>query len=66
MAAAASAAADQKEALERLRQAIEDGDLATAAEIRNAVWEKLFPVLQGANEVADLWNELAPRAGGDV
>ena len=66
LAEAAEPAGDQKEALERLREAIEDGDLATAAEIRNAVWEKLFPVFQRANEVADLWNELAPRADGDV
>ena len=64
--AAEAASADQEEALERLRQAIEDGDLAAAAEIRDRVWGKLFPVFQSANTVADLWNELAPRADGTV
>ena len=64
--AAKAASADQEETLERLRQAIEDGDLATAAELRNRAWGTLFPVFQQANAVADLWNELAPRADGDV
>jgi quercetin dioxygenase-like cupin family protein len=64
--AAEAASADQEEALERLRQAIEDGDLAAAAQIRDRVWGKLFPVFQSANTVANLWNELAPRADGTV
>ena len=66
LAGAAEAAGGQEEALGHLRKAIDDGDLATAAEIRARVWEKLFPVFQQANAVADLWNELAPRADGDV
>ena len=66
LAGAAAAAGGQEEALVHLRQAIEDGDLATAAEIRARVWEKLFPVFQQANAVADVWNELAPRADGAV
>ena len=64
--AAEAASTDQEESLERLRQAIEDGDLATAAEIRDRTWEKLFPVFQHANKLADLWNELAPRADGEI
>ena len=66
LAGAAEAAGGQEEALKHLRKAIEDGDLATAAEVRNAIWGKLFPVFQRANAVAELWNELAPRADGDV
>ena len=66
LAGAAAAAGGQEEALEHLRKAIEDGDLATAAEIRARVWEKLFPVFQQANAVAEVWNELAPRADGGV
>ena len=66
LAGAAEAAGGQEEALGHLRKAIDDGDLATAAEIRDRVWGKLFPVFQSANTVADLWNELAPRANGTV
>ena len=64
--AAEAASADQGVSLERLRQAVEDGDLATAAEIRDGLWGKLFPVFQGANAVAEVWNELAPRSDGAV
>ena len=66
LAGAAEAAGGQEEALGHLRKAIDDGDLATAAELRNRAWGTLFPVFQQANAVADLWNELAPRADGDV
>ena len=66
LAGAAEAAGGQEEALGHLRKAIDDGDLATAAVIRARVWEKLFQVFQQANAAADLWNELAPRADGDV
>ncbi len=66
LAGAAEAAGGQEEALGHLRKAIDDGDLATAAEIRDRVWGTLFPVFQQANAVADLWNELAPRADGAV
>ena len=66
LAGAAEAAGGQEEALGHLRKAIDDGDLATAAEIRDRVWGKLFPVFQSANRVAELWNELAPRADGTV
>ena len=66
LADAAEAAGGQEEALGHLRKAIDDGDLATAAEIRTRVWEKLFQIFQQANAAADLWNELAPRADGDV
>ena len=64
--AAEAASASHEDSLRRLHEAIESGDLATAARIRDRMWEALFPVFQRANAVADLWNELAPRADGEV
>ena len=45
LAGAAEAAGGQEEALGHLRKAIDDGDLATAAEIRDRVWEQALPGL---------------------
>ena len=65
-AAAEAASAVREESLDALRQAVEAGDLVAARAIRDGLWEKLFPVFQGANAVAKVWNELVPRADGEV
>ena len=57
-----SAATDQPARLETLRRAMGDGDVASAGEARNALWDTLLPVFQRASLLAGLWNVLAPRA----
>jgi quercetin dioxygenase-like cupin family protein len=56
--------ADQTARLETLRRAIDDGDRAAATAARDHLWGTLFPIFQRVNRVAELWNELAPRAEG--
>ena len=64
MAQAARRSADlQREAGERLATALAAGDLAQAGEIREVMWEGLRDTYTRLYALADLWNDLAPRAG---
>ena len=40
---------------------VEEGD---AAEARSEIWDGLVEVFRRSAELAELWNEIAPRAGG--
>jgi len=64
VADAALAAAEKQESLhQKLETAIADGDEETAKSTRNEMWDALFPTYVKAYELADIWNDLAPRAG---
>ena len=59
----ARAASDQVRRLsDSLVEAAGQGDIATARDMRNSLWEALFPLFSSTTELAELWNELAPRA----
>ena len=45
-----------------LVEAAGQGDIATARDMRSSLWEALFPLFSSTAELAELWNELAPRA----
>lgn len=59
--AAQTSATLQQAIAEQLKQALADGDHATAAEARKAMWEAIYTTFQNAYALADVWNELAPR-----
>ena len=62
---AAAAAADQVRQLsESLADAAGRGDGSTAAGLRSSLWEALFPLFSSTAELAEIWNEVAPRAEG--
>jgi quercetin dioxygenase-like cupin family protein len=62
LAAAAQTSATVQQAIAaQLKQALADGDNATAAEARKAMWEAIYATYQSVNALADIWNELAPR-----
>jgi hypothetical protein len=62
-AGAAQSAADQEKGLGPiLKKAIADNDDTTAAETRARMWDALLPLYEKMYELADLWNDLAPRA----
>ena len=64
IADAARAAADQQESLrQKLETAIARGDEEAAVRTRNEMWDALSPTYARAFELADIWNDLAPRAG---
>ena len=64
VADAAVAAAKKQESLhKRLETAITQGDEETARNTRSEMWDALFPMYAGAFELADIWNDLATRAG---
>ena len=64
VADAALAAAKQQESLhQKLETAIANGDEETAKSTRGEMWDALFPTYVKAYELADIWNDLAPRAG---
>ncbi len=52
----------QEEMGSQLKAAIAEGDEQAAAAARKAMWEAMYPVYRAAAELADIWNELAPRA----
>jgi len=39
-------------------------EVAAAAEARGEIWDGLVEVFRRSAELAELWNEIAPRAGG--
>ena len=52
----------QEEMGSQLKSAIAEGDAKAATAARKAMWEALYPVYKASAELADIWNELAPRA----
>ena len=59
----ARAVSDQIRRLsDSLAEAAGQGDAATARDMRSSLWEALFPLFSSTAELAELWNELAPRA----
>ena len=61
--AAGHAAGKQADEAEALKAAIANGDLDSASASRSDVWDALFEVYRRSAELADLWNDIAPRAG---
>ena len=60
--AAAEAAGQVQRLSDSLAEAAGRRDSTTAGELRSALWEALFPVFSKTAELAEVWNELAPRA----
>ena len=61
--AAGQAAGKQADEAEALKAAIANGDLDSASASRSDIWDVLFEVYRRSAELADLWNDIAPRAG---
>ena len=61
--AADLAAGTQSDEAEALKAAIANGDLDSASMARSDMWDALFEVYRRSAELADLWNDIAPRAG---
>ena len=61
--AAGHAAGKQVDEAETLKAAITNGDLDSGSASRSDVWDALFEVYRRSAELADLWNDVAPRAG---
>jgi len=60
---ARKSAEKQREGAARLKQAIAAGDEEQAGEIRSAMEEGIRASFEQIYALADLWNDLAPRAG---
>ena len=61
--AAAQAASTQESEVGGLAEAVSSGDLDSSSKSRDAIWDALFEVYRRSAELADLWNDVAPRAG---
>ena len=61
--AAGEAAGKQADEAEALKAAVASGDLDSASASRSDLWDALFEVYRRSAELADLWNDIAPRAG---
>ena len=61
--AAAQAASTQESEAGGLAEAASSGDLDSSSQARDAIWDALFEVYRRSAELADLWNDVAPRAG---
>jgi quercetin dioxygenase-like cupin family protein len=59
--AARTSARVQQEAAEQARQAAAAGEGTAAAAAREAMWDAVYATYQRLNELAVVWNELAPR-----
>ena len=46
---------------QHFQDAVSDADEQTINSARKAMWEALYPVFKTVSELADVWNELAPR-----
>ncbi|MFQ6040360.1 MAG: cupin domain-containing protein [Candidatus Poribacteria bacterium] len=55
----------QQDIAAKLKAAIAAEDNNAVIEARNALWESLFEMFVKVYELADVWNELAPRATGE-
>ena len=60
--AAETAARIQRGLTADLKEAIAAGDDEASANARNALWDALFEVFAKTNDLAAVWNDLAPRA----
>jgi quercetin dioxygenase-like cupin family protein len=60
--AAEASARVQRDAAEGLKRALARGDQEAAAGTRRAMWEAVYEAYRKAYELAEAWNELAPRA----
>jgi len=56
----------QRNMAAKIKEAIAEGNCDAAADARNAMWEALFMMFKNVYQLADVWNELAPRATGDT
>ena len=56
---ASGTVAEQSDAFAR---AVDGGDTEEARRIRSVLWEAISPVFRRADELAEVWNQLAPRA----
>jgi len=61
--AAGDAAGKEAELAESLKRAVATGDDAAARDARSSMYDALLPVYRLTNELASVWNDLAPRAG---
>ena len=53
----------QQDMATALKRALTAGDEKAANDVRNAMWEGLLDTFKKVNELAEMWNTLAPRAG---
>jgi len=60
--AAQAGAMKQEELGQKLVAAIAGGDEETARSTRDEMWDAMFPMFERAMDLADGWNDLAPRA----
>ena len=61
--AARAGAMRQEELRQELEKAIAGGDEETAKSTRDEMWDAMFPMFAKALELANNWNDLAPRVG---
>ena len=54
-----------KDMAAQIKEAVAKGDGNAASDARNAMWEALFTMFKNVYQLADVWNELAPRATGE-
>ena len=45
------------------KAALAAGDEAQATELREAMWQDVYQSFKQAHALADVWNDLTPRAG---
>ena len=64
--AAQANATIQKNMAAKIKDAVAEGDCNAAADARNAMWEALFTMFKNVYQLADMWNELAPRVTGET
>ena len=53
----------ERELARSVKQAMAAGDAQVAASHRGEMWDNLYPVYVLSQELASIWNDLAPRAG---
>ena len=56
----------QRNMATKLKDAIAEGDYNAVKDARDAMWEALFEMFKSLYCLADMWNELAPRATEDT
>jgi quercetin dioxygenase-like cupin family protein len=56
------AAEQQRRCNESLKQALASGDTGTARDLREQLWQGVYETFKQVYEMADIWNDVAPRA----